>query len=139
MVATGKVIRFDAIRGYGFVAPSGGGDDVFLHVNDLDVDKSLVSPGVTVEFDVENGDKGLKAARVRVLESDRPATAPASHRPAPRVVVDDGLCDILTAREFTEEVTEALLGAAPGITGEQIVQIRRHLAKLATDHGWVEA
>ncbi|WP_329454750.1 cold-shock protein [Streptomyces sp. NBC_01497] len=136
MVATGKVIRFDAVRGYGFVAPSGGGDDVFLHVNDLVVDKSQLTPGVTVEFDVENGDKGLKAAHVSVLEGDR--FAPAAHHPEPRTPVDDGLCDILTAREFTEEVTEALLSAAPGITAEQILGIRRHLAKLAADHGWVE-
>ncbi|MEW2544630.1 cold shock domain-containing protein [Streptomyces sp. NPDC047002] len=129
MVATGRVIRFDAVRGYGFVAPDGGGEDVFLHVNDLVVDKSLITPGVSVEFDVENGDKGLKAARVAVAEGAKSAQ---------RLPADDGLCDILTAREFLQEVTEALLSSAPGITGEQIVQIRRHLGTLAVNHGWVE-
>ncbi|MBP0458130.1 cold-shock protein [Streptomyces montanisoli] len=137
MVATGKVIRFDTVRGYGFVAPSGGGDDVFLHVNDLVVDKSLVGPGVSVEFDIENGDKGLKAARVSVLEDGMSTGVPA--RQAPRSAMDEGLCDVLSPREFTEEVTEALLAAAPGITAEQIVAIRRHLGKLAADHGWTEA
>src|SRR5262245_9971465 len=108
MVATGRIIRFDAVRGYGFVAPDGGGDDVFLHVNDLDVDKSQIAPGVSVEFDIENGDKGLKAAHVSVQEGGRPVPDSLPRHAVSRTPVDEGLCDILTAREYTEEVTEAL-------------------------------
>ena len=29
IMLTGKVIRFDEVRGYGFIAPDGGGEDVF--------------------------------------------------------------------------------------------------------------
>jgi CspA family cold shock protein len=62
-VEKGKVVRFDEFRGYGFVAPDAGGEDVFIHVNDLDFDKRLIEPGALVEFDVEDGDRGPKASR----------------------------------------------------------------------------
>ena len=39
MMLTGKVIRFDDVRGYGFIAPDGGGEDVFVHANVLGDDK----------------------------------------------------------------------------------------------------
>lgn len=61
MVA-GRVVRFDGSRGYGFVAPEGGGEDVFLHVNDLLIPEEYVRPGLVVEFDVENGERGPKAS-----------------------------------------------------------------------------
>lgn len=134
MVVVGKVVRFDEFKGYGFVAPDTGGDDVFLHVNDLQFDKRLLGPGALVEFDVEEGDRGLKASHVRMIsKGDRPAP-----RPDPRAD-DDGLCDVLTVKEFLEEVTECLLDAAPAITGEQIVHIRQRLAQVAHTHGWIEA
>src|SRR5690606_31782118 len=67
LVVRGKVVRFDDMRGYGFVAPEGGGEDVFMHVNDLDVDKRLIAPGVVVEFTVEDGERGLKASGIRLV------------------------------------------------------------------------
>jgi CspA family cold shock protein len=135
----GKVIRFDEIRGYGFVAPSSGGEDVFLHVNDLEFDKRLLGPGVFVKFDVEDGDRGLKASRVGLVDREHRAAAPAPKPSLVKEVVDDGMCDVLTVKEFLEEVTESLLGTAPAITGEQIILIRQRLAQLARNHGWVES
>ncbi|MFE7317910.1 cold-shock protein [Streptomyces sp. NPDC057555] len=141
-MATGRVIRFDAVRGYGFVAPGNGGGDVFLHVNDLLVDKSLIAPGVMVEFEVEEGDRGLKAADVRVVSGGAPGVPAASFStvyPPLREGIEDGMCDVLTVQEFTREITETLLVTAPGMTAEQILQIRRRLTEVATRHGWVEA
>ena len=135
----GKVIRFDEIRGYGFVAPSSGGEDVFLHVNDLEFDKRLLGPGVFVKFDVEDGDRGLKASRVGLLDREPRAAAPAPKPSVVKEVTDDGMCDVLTVKEFLEEVTESLLSTAPAITGEQIILIRQRLAQLARNHGWVES
>ena len=57
MLSTGKVIRFDEFKGYGFVAPDEGGEDVFIHVNDLDFDKRLLAPGVRVEYVAVDGDR----------------------------------------------------------------------------------
>lgn len=45
---------------------------------------------------------------------------------------------MLSTEEFTRDVTEALLTAAPSLTGEQIVQVRAGLAQFAKNHGWVE-
>lgn len=140
VVVAGKVVRFDEFRGYGFVAPDTGGEDVFLHVNDLQFDKRLLGPGALVEFDVEEGDRGLKASHVRMISrgAERPAVSTAP-RPAPRMTDDDGMCDVLSVKEFLEEVTEALMDAAPSITGEQILHVRQRLAQVAHAHGWVEA
>lgn len=137
MVA-GKVVRFDEIRGYGFVAPDTGGEDVFLHVNDLQFDKRLLGPGALVEFDVEEGDRGLKASHVRMISRGAERMAPVT-RSEPRVADDDVMCDVLSVKEFLEEVTETLLDAAPSLTGEQIVHVRQRMAQVAHTHGWVEA
>ena len=66
MATTGKILRFDEIRGYGFIAPDDGGEDVFMHANDLRDNKHLFRPGIKVEFEVEDGERGLKAAEVRL-------------------------------------------------------------------------
>ncbi|MEU9047971.1 MULTISPECIES: cold shock domain-containing protein [unclassified Kitasatospora] len=148
-MAMGKVVRFDEVRGYGFVSPDGGGSDVFLHVNDLLVDKSLISPGVLVSFDLEDGDRGLKASAVslasgRLSSSPRTDSRPSSvvpHAPATdaRIDLDDGTCEVLSVKDFTDEVTEALLVSAPALTGEQILDVRKRLVRIAVDHGWVES
>jgi CspA family cold shock protein len=52
---------------------------------------------------------------------------------------DDGLCDVLSERDFAIEVTETLLEHVPTLTGSQLVQIRQRLADLARAHGWVES
>lgn len=128
MVVTGRVVRFDDTRGYGFVAPDSGGEDVFLHANDLAVDKHLIAPGVLVEFEIGRGDKGLKAMSVRLADAVHPGTAK----------VDEKLSDLLSHDEFLREATEALIAAAPTITGEQIVAIRNRLAVVAKAHGWID-
>lgn len=136
VVATGKVVSFDDIRGYGFVAPAGGGEDVFVHVNDLDFDKGLIGIGAVVEFDVEEGDRGLKASHVRMTLPGAPK--PASSAPV-SMVDDDVVCDVLTMKEYLGEITEALLTAAPTLTAEQIVHIRLKMAQVARGHAWIEA
>jgi cold shock protein len=132
-VVSGKVLRFDDVRGYGFIAPDDGGEDVFMHANDLRDEKFLFTPGTSVEFEVVEGDRGLKASSVRILERGQARTpgGPSSE--------DEVMCDVLSPRELMTELTEALLEAAPTLTAAQIVQVRQRIAKLAHAHGWLES
>lgn len=139
VVVTGRVVRFDSTRGYGFIAPDQGGEDVFLHVNDMLIPESAVRSGVMVEFDVEDGERGLKASSVRLaLGPDGKPLTPVSVGVSRNADGDDSLCDLLTTDEFVKEVTEILLEAAPSLSGTQIVQIRRGLLQFAKQHGWAE-
>ncbi len=75
-MATGKVKWFNNEKGFGFIAQDGGGDDVFCHFSALTGDgyKSL-NEGDEVEFEVEQGRKGLQAKNVAVTNA-----APAPSR-----------------------------------------------------------
>jgi len=152
VASTGRVIRFDESKGYGFIAPDDGGEDVFVHANEL-TDRGLrVSTGTHVEFQVIDGGRGLKAYDVRVLDEQRPQrTAPVSesqvteagnHRveqsPKVRSPTDDELFEVLSEREFVEQITELLLTNASQLTGAVIVELRGHLLEFARKNGWVE-
>jgi cold shock CspA family protein len=65
LLTTGKVLRFDEVPGYGFIAPAEAGEDVFMHANDLIDEKYLYQEGSEVEFFLEAGDKGPKASQIR--------------------------------------------------------------------------
>ncbi|WP_204009199.1 cold-shock protein [Virgisporangium aurantiacum] len=143
-VTTGRVVRFDRGRGYGFIAPDGGGDDVFVHTNDLEADGHAVAVGTRVRFQIVDGGRGLKAFDVRVLADDGSNGAATPVVRAPQVVpapptpeVDDEF-DVLSEKEFVAEVTELLVNAGPTLTAGQIVDIRKALAGFARAHGWVE-
>lgn len=141
----GKVIRFDEVRGYGFVAPDTGGDDVFIHVNDLEFDKRHLAVGAVVEFEVEDGDRGLKASTVSLV-AQAPQTAAAAvgtGLPAPAFLPplpDAGSRpegDAPSERELAVEVTEVLLAGVPTLTAEQVLATRGAFVAVARSHGWV--
>ena len=64
-MATGKVKWFNPTKGYGFIKPDDGGEDLFVHHSSIQGDgyKSL-KEHQSVTFEVEDGDKGPQATNV---------------------------------------------------------------------------
>ncbi|MEU8508669.1 cold shock domain-containing protein [Streptomyces brevispora] len=143
----GRVVRFDGAKGYGFIAPDHGGEDVFLHVNDLLIPEASLRPGLMVEFEIEQGDRGLKASSVQLApgSGNGPAVVPAvvfpgrADSPSRQIADgDDVLCDVLNSEEYVRDVTEVLLESAPTLTAAHVLQVRQGMLQFAKKHGWVE-
>jgi cold shock protein len=82
-MATGKVKWFNNAKGYGFVIAEAGGEDLFVHYSSIQMDGyKTLKAGQDVEFDIEQGPKGLHAVNIRSFESEPVPTAlaPSSER-----------------------------------------------------------
>lgn len=67
-MATGTVKWFNSEKGFGFIAPEDGSSDVFAHYSAINSSGFRnLEEGQRVEFDVEEGPKGLQAANIRPL------------------------------------------------------------------------
>ena len=67
-MATGTVKWFNATKGYGFIAPQGGGKDVFVHISAVErAGLSSLNEGATVEYDVvpNKGKESAENLKVR--------------------------------------------------------------------------
>jgi cold shock protein len=145
-MATGKVLQFDAVRGYGFVAADDGGEDIFLHATVFEGNSEELVPGVPLEFQVMAGDRGRKAFAAHiaaeskiVIPAPSPAPAPAPAPQATHGTEDEQMCDVLSQAEFGSELTELLLRTLPALTGAQILEVRQEMLEFAKRMGWVDA
>lgn len=63
-IVQGKVKFFDADRGFGFIGRDGG-EDVFVHVSNLQPGTTVLVEGQSVEFEIGPGRKSDEAKQVR--------------------------------------------------------------------------
>lgn len=65
-MATGTVKWFNDSKGFGFITPSNGGDDLFAHFSAIQGSGfKTLAEGQQVSFDVVDGPKGQQAANIR--------------------------------------------------------------------------
>ncbi len=67
-MSTGTVKWFNNQKGYGFIQPDEGGDDLFIHHSNIVAEgyRSL-EDGQKVEFEAAQGQKGMEAINVRIV------------------------------------------------------------------------
>jgi CspA family cold shock protein len=69
-MAIGKIKWFDGRKGFGFIEPEGGGDDVFIHISAVErAGLSHLSEGQRISYDVQRDPKRGKtsAANIKLI------------------------------------------------------------------------
>lgn len=64
-MATGTVKWFNNAKGFGFICPDDGGEDIFAHYSTIDMNGyKTLKAGQPVEYEVESGPKGAHAISI---------------------------------------------------------------------------
>lgn len=65
---SGTVKRFNKIKGYGFIEPDAGGNEVFVHFSEIQLaGYKELQPGQRISYELKQGEKGDFASNVKVL------------------------------------------------------------------------
>jgi CspA family cold shock protein len=61
----GRIKWFNNKKGYGFIVPEEGGEDIFVHHTEIKVEgRASLNEGQKVEYDVREGEQGPVATKV---------------------------------------------------------------------------
>lgn len=72
---TGTVKWFNNAKGFGFILPEEGGEDLFAHYSSIEMDGyKTLKAGQAVVFDVVKGQKGMHATNIRVSSTENTST-----------------------------------------------------------------
>lgn len=89
----GIVKWFNNAKGFGFILCDENSEDIFAHYSAIEMDGfRTLKAGQPVEFEIQQGDKGLHAANIRVAQNQNPT------KPKP---------DSATEKQSTKEPLEA--------------------------------
>lgn len=65
---TGTVKRFNKIKGYGFITPDNGGNEVFVHFSQIQLaGYKELKEGQRISYELQNGERGEFATNVVVI------------------------------------------------------------------------
>jgi CspA family cold shock protein len=68
-MATGIVKWFNDSKGFGFITPGGGGEDLFAHFSAIQAQRfKTLKEGQRVSFDITAGLKGKQASNIRAVD-----------------------------------------------------------------------
>ena len=65
--ATGRVLRYNQKRWFGFIQRQGTSEEYFVHENSTQSTDPLLCSGLNVRFDIDICDKGYEATNVKVV------------------------------------------------------------------------
>jgi len=75
---TGQVKWFNNAKGFGFILPDNGGDDLFAHYSAIGMEGyKTLKAGQTVSFETIEGPKGLHAANIMPIGQEESSSAQA--------------------------------------------------------------
>ena len=81
----GTVKFFNESKGYGFIAPEGGGNDAFVHISDVESSGMRgLRENQRISYDLKQDNRGkMSATNLKAVDADAPAPAePANDEPA---------------------------------------------------------
>jgi CspA family cold shock protein len=82
-MATGTVKWFNDAKGYGFITPDDGSEDLFAHFSAINMSGfKTLKEGQKVSFDVVQGPKGLQAQNIQPLSATGSSAEPPRELPA---------------------------------------------------------
>jgi CspA family cold shock protein len=65
-MATGTVKWFNDSKGFGFITPDGGGEDLFAHFSEINMAGfKTLKEGQKVSFEIVDGKKGKQASKIQ--------------------------------------------------------------------------